>query len=506
MDLLIDPWIPVRDDGGTGEFHLLTLEQLLCTDDSWWVSLTRDDLELACIQLLACMAQVMFLPENDSELRERMRDPLTPKELAEGTEPWKDWFDLDHPTTPFMQTRGVKAEKETSIQKILVGLPEGNNHAFFNAVGEVRRLSGSIAAIALFNQASNTPGFGGGFKDSIRGKAPVTTMIKGRNLRQTIWCNIVTLPRIRARLPGYEPDLGKDRPCWVDAIQAKSPISAHEIGLVRGLFWQPSRVELVHCDDALVCDVLGVEFPTAYTGFLKEKFTFTLEGVWLHPHGAMTATRSRGAVKWRFISFTTNAPAWTWLSEFVVPSPLVDNAREGSTPAAPVTQFNEICPDEPLHLIVGGYRAKQASVTERRHEMFTLAEGWEEDHKGRTKRLVELGKAGRTSLRGKLWYISKGDKDKGMKGIGVPLHETGDKIFYARTESLFHETLREKLTFKQWLTAESDFAMHISEICRSIFKELTDPYAMKPELIPVIAWARRTLNADLANLTGGDKS
>ncbi|ADC61602.1 hypothetical protein Alvin_0653 [Allochromatium vinosum DSM 180] len=29
---------------------------------------------------------------------------------------------------------------------------------------------------------------------------------------------------------------------------------------------------------------------------------------------------------------------------------------------------------------------------------------------------------------------------------------------------------------------------------------MTEPYTMKPELIPIIAWARRSLNADLKKL------
>ena len=44
------------------------------------------------------------------------------------------------------------------------------------------------------------------------------------------------------------------------------------------------------------------------------------------------------------------------------------------------------------------------------------------------------------------------------------------------------------------------FAQRLARHCRDIFKELTDPYAMKPELIPIIAWARRNLNKDLKKI------
>ena len=500
MDLLTDKWIPVRDDGGTGAFRLLTYQELLCEPGRWQVSLPRDDLELACVQLLVCMTQVMFLPEDDQTLRARLAAPLSPEDFAAGVEPCRDWFDLDHPIHPFMQSRGVKAVEDTPIQKLLIGLPEGNNHAFFNEAGEVRRLSGPLAAIGLFNQASNSPSFGGGFKGSLRGGAPVTTLVAGRNLRETVWRNVLTRPRVAQRqiaMPGFE----QDQPTWVKPIKEKETIRWNEIGLVRGLFWQPARVKLVKSDVNTPCDVLGGEAVPVYTGFRKEKFNFTVEGVWPHPHGAMMMSLKKEVLEQKFASFTTTAPAWTLLSEFVVPRSINDeNAKEGSVPAGPVTQANELG-DGNLHLLIGGYRTNQASVLERRHELMSLAQGWGDD-RGRLKQLVDLGREAKKALRGKLYFAVQGNKDKGLKGIGAAIHETAEKLFYARTESFIHETFSNVLTFKEWKAARADFTKQLATHCRAIFEELTDPYAMKPELIPVIAWARRSLNNDLAKLMG----
>ena len=495
MNLLTDKWLPVRADGGTGTFSLLTYQQLLCEPGNWQVSLPRDDLELACVQLLVCMTQVMFLPEDDKTLRARISKTLSPDDFAAGLSPCAVWFDLDHPTQPFMQTRGVKAAENTPIQKLLIGLPEGNNHAFFNEAGEVRHLSGTLAAITLFNQASNCPSFGGGFKGSLRGGAPITTLVFGANLREMIWRNVLTRPRIAKRqisMPGFE----YDQPTWVKPILEKATIPWNEIGLMRGLFWQPARVELVKSEVLAPCDVLGGDAVQGYSGFRKEKFNFTVEGVWPHPHGAMTMNlRKNPPVK--FASFTTTAPAWTLLSEFVVPNN-APGTIEGSIPAEPITQANELGEDD-LHLLIGGYRTNQASVLERRHEMISLAQGWQDD-KGRLTKLVEIGKEAKKALRGKLYFAVQGNKDKGLKGIGAAIHETAEKMFYARTESLIHETFSNEDTFSQWAVARKAFAKQIADHCRTIFEELTDPYAMKPELIPVIAWARRNLNIDLAKL------
>jgi CRISPR system Cascade subunit CasA len=501
MDLLADNWIPVRADGGAGTFRLLTYRELLCEPGNWQVSLPRDDLELACVQLLVCMTQVMFLPEDIPVLRARLAATLSLEEFAAGVEPCREWFDLDHPTQPFMQSRGVKSAEDTPIQKLLIGLPEGNNHAFFNEAGEVRHLSGALVAICLFNQASNSPSFGGGFKGSLRGGAPITTLVAGKDLRDTVWRNVLTRPHIAERqieMPGFE----QDQPTWVKPIVEKDTILWNGIGLVRGLFWQPARVELVKSEMVAPCDVLGGEAVPVYTGFRKEKFNFTVEGVWPHPHGTMTMSLKNGALEQKFSSFTTTAPAWTLLSEFVVPQNInAPGAKEGSIPAGPVTQANTL-DDKDLHLLIGGYRTKQASVLERRHELMSLAQGWSDD-KGRLRQLVDLGKDAKKALRGKLYFAVQGKKDKGLKGIGAAIHETAEKLFYARTENLIHETFSNVLTFKDWKSAKADFTKQLAVYCQDIFKELTDPYAMKPELIPVIAWARRSLNTDLAKLTEG---
>lgn len=499
MNLLEGPWIPVRSNGGAGPFRLLTYRELLCEPGNWQVSLPRDDLELACIQLLVCMTQVMFLPEDNPALRARIAEPLSQRGFETGIAPCREWFDLDHPTQPFMQSRGVKAAEDTPIQKLLIGLPEGNNHAFFNEVGEVRNVSGPVAAIALFNQASNSPSFGGGFKASLRGRAPITTLVAGADLRETVWRNVLTLPCIRDRLPGWVLDFKRDEPTWVKPIGEKETIQWNEIGVVRGLFWQPARVELLRADRVAPCDVLDGEPAPVYSSFRKEKFSFTVEGLWPHPHGAMVAATKKGALEWKFAAFTTTAPAWTLLSEFVVPRAIDSpEVKEGCAPAGPVTQADALGSGA-LHLVVGGYRTNQASVVERRHELMSLAFGWN-DEKGRLRSLVQIGKETKTVLRGKLYFAVQGSKDKGLKGLGAGIHETAEKLFYARTESLIHETFSNNITFKEWKLARTSFVDQLAAHCRAIFEELTDPYSMKPELIPIIAWARRSLNADLTKL------
>ncbi|RNE92311.1 type I-E CRISPR-associated protein Cse1/CasA [Marichromatium sp. AB32] len=502
MDLLQSPWIPVRDHHGTGDFRLLTYRELLCEPGAWRLSLPRDDLELAALQLLVCLTQALFTPEDDEALFEQLDQPLDPAAFERAIAEVLDWFQLDHPTQPFMQTRGVSAKEVTPIQKLLIGLPEGNNHAFFNAPGEVRALSASIAAIALFHQASNCPSFGGGFQGSLRGGAPITVLVDAADLRLQVWSNVLTRPRLQRLLPGWQPDHARDRPTWVEPIAAQSTIQWNQIGVVRGLLWQPAHVELVATEPG-PCDLLGIDAGPRYLGFRKEKFKFTVDGLWPHPHGAVETRAKAGKLEQRFTSFTTTAPAWTRLGELAIARQSAKG--EGARPPLTVTQFGALEEDAPLRLLVGGYRNKQASVLERRHELITLGAGWNAVDT-RLHQLVELGLRAKGALQNALRFAAQGKQKKGshhkeLPGLGNPaLPSIAEQRFYSRTEPMILDTLADPTTFTDWRNARLRYIDRLARDCRPLFAQLTDPYAHNPALIPIIAWSRRILERDLKHL------
>jgi CRISPR system Cascade subunit CasA len=310
------------------------------------------------------------------------------------------------------------------------------------------------------------------------------------------------------------PGPAQDQPTWVSPIVGNAPIQWNEIGLMRGLFWQPVRLRLVKSPHSLVCGVLGDEPVPGYCGFIAEPdFKFKIAGVWPHPHGSIKLSVDGNSVEQKFLSFNTTAPAWTQLSEFVLPRGAGGGNQAGSTPAGPISQF-EAMGGERLDILIGGYRTNQASVLERRHELIGLAQGWLNE-KNRIGKLVAIGLDARDGLSKAIFTTSFGLP--GMKGTGLfrkkkgrkriqsvndahGFHEHAEKLFYARTESLIHQTFSSEATFLQWGDARRAYAQQVADHCRAIFAELTDPYALKPELIPVIAWSRRALNNDLKKL------
>lgn len=484
MNLLTEPWIPVRPLP-TGAASKLTLRQLLCEDGRWELCLPRDDMELATLQLLVCMAQVFFPPKDTAALKQRIISPLSAEAFNSGCAPYQEWFQLDHPDYPFMQVRGVNAKDLTPMDKLLAGLTGATNSCFVNEPRLGATLCAGCASIVLFNQASNAPSFGGGFKGSLRGGAPVTTLVQGEHLRQTIWLNVLSEDRLVQNVPWYHATLAQ-KPTWVAPIKAGETIAAQTIGLLRGLFWQPAHIELMPPLGELACSCCGFVEKKSFRGFNKAKFNYSVTGLWPHPHGPRISTVKKGEREERFVSFTTSAPAWTQLSRFVVQRQ-TDGKEEGQEPAAVVRQAQGLV--RKLRLTVGGYRNNQASILERRHELLFLNDGWS----GRTDvvhELVGLATGYRDALNKSLFVFANGFKE--IKGAGVKVHELSKEQFYRRSEDTVLDTLA-RIDFDKPVPVLLVMGNKLHGIAVDLFVESVKPYRNDPELIRTTAVARKTL-------------
>jgi len=480
MNLLESPWIPIQQ---AGDFRHITLEELLTTEADLALALPRDDMEAAALQLLIALTQTVFTPQDRDEYRQRVREPLTPEAYRPSIEPYRDWFDLAHPKTPFMQTRGVSAQEPTPIQKLFIGLPEGNNHAFFNDAGEIGGVCPSCAAIALFNQAVACPSFGGGFKGALRGAAPVTTLIAGQGLRETLWLNVLTDATIATHYPNAA---AQNRPTWIDPLAARTKYHVHEIGLLRGLFWQPARLELAPGGANGRCDACHAEAPSLIRSFNKEKFVYDLDGLWLHPHSPRQWELKKGnQEKLRYLSFTTSAPAWTQLNQY-----LID--RDTTAKALVVEQCRQLLPMQPVKLIVAGYRNKQASVTLRRHELFSIPLQWQ-DNAGidQLEKGLDFALAVRKLLRNKLYGFGK--------QAGAVTQDASEQQFDKRSEPLVHALFTD-MARRERKAALDGFRDQIKRLARNLFEQSTQPYTHSPKGLETYAHFRNGFEAGLAAL------
>lgn len=495
MNLLTDPWIPVRPLSGGG-FEQTDLKSLLCGSKQLLLSLPRDDMEMAACQLLICIVQLLWPPEDLAQGRQRIQQPLTEVEFMAGVAGWEESFDLNHPEHPFMQVRGVVAKDITDMDKLLVGLTGSTSCAFVNQPGQGKALCGGCAAIALFNQAGNAPGFGGGFKSGLRGGAPITTLIQQRCLRTTLWANVLTKDNLDNEYPGWQQQLYHTF-TWQKPIISNEKIPAASIGLARGLFWQPAHIELSPPSSGGLCTACGAEVEKRYLSFLKAKFNYTVEGFWLHPHSPSVEQTKKGVTERRHIGFTLPIPCWTQVGRLLI-SQQLEKKQEGRRPALVVEQARKLANGKTLHLSIGGYRNNQAAIVERRHEVMAFSKGWER-HPEIINEIVNMGQQYRLALRKALYLFDEGMRESNVIGAGIPLHDVAERRYYRESDNPVTQLLA-TINYEQPLQGLSAMHKNLFILCKQLFESTTDPYAHHPKLIHALAISRTVLNKQLSAL------
>jgi len=464
LNLFRDPWIAVQGPSGV---KLINLEGLLCSDESFSLCLPRDDMEMSTLQLAICLAQVAIMPENLKELKDRIRQPMNGSEYQQRTEKFVPWFQLDHPEWPFMQI--IEGDgKTTNIQKLLPGLPEGDGSScFFNSPKEVRLLGAPMAAVALFQQASMAPSFGGGpgggFKAPLRGQAPMTTLVWDVSLRQMLWYNILCRAEIVKNIPNYCVDNEEEMPVWVRPIKRDEEVRVEHIGLLRGLFWQPAHIKMQWRNANSFCDLINISSALNCSEFYKEPFGYKLKGYWAHPHSPRELILKKGQTEMTeyALSFRTQEPAWTHCHVYAYR--YENDDKTGYTPAAVVSQFSKLTSSE-LNLAIGGYCNNQAKIEQRRHEPISFGAGWEAKDADWLKALIEGVLEAKKLLHNKLLWLKKADKSKKQRGIGVSLTEEAAVMFFQRTEPVVRQFLKTYTTFQEYKPLKEETIKAVKKI------------------------------------------
>ena len=494
MNLLIDAWIPIQQ---TGLQEKITLEELLCDDKEGDLCLPRDDMELACLQLLVVITQVLFTPENKKALGHLYKQPMQKEIYLQACEGKYDWFDLNHPETPFMQFRGVKVSSSslTGLEKLLAGLDDGTNKVFINPQGLSDFLCGSCAAIALFNYANNCPnmggGPGGGIKAGLRGNCPISVLVGGKNLRETVWLNVLTEESLATLMPWYESTKNQ-RPNYIDRVSSGEKISINELGLTRGLLWHPARFELLISRSLQKCSCCG-DFGESYDSFRKEPFGYQINGAWPHPFSSRMFIVKKGEKIDYFPSFNSTAPTWSGLTKYFMTS---FDHKSGFQEVPVIAQAKNFGIG-PLQFIVGGYRSSKAMIEERRHELFNLPLGWDKNTiiLDQTVRMC-LGY--KNALENALVKFGEGIKDEknpqnSFLGAGTQLAPLYVNIFYQQTESLIYDALA-TLNFSDPDNDLEQLYSQLKKIVLSLFEQATAPYQQEPKMLKALAASRRLLN------------
>lgn len=495
MNLLIDQWIPVKKDGAPTH---ISYKELLCTDYFYELSHPRDDMELAALQLLICLTQCIFMPINRNELVSNIKSSMDEDNFENGIKDYVPWFSLDDSKYPFMQDVDAKDEVITAIQKLLPGMPEGEGSAtLFVDDDAVKKACPSCVAIALFNQATNTPSFGGGTKAPLRGSAPITLLVYAQNLREKIWKNILDFEWATV----FGPPINiHDKPVWVEKLKKNSLIPTASIGMMRGLLWQPAYVHMdwISSQEATICPCCGRTSKVFCEYFKKNKFPYSLTGPnWRHPHSPYIFDEKRNELEVLSFNKGVSLPLWSRLSDIL---PIDSKTITGWS--LPVKRYKELkTTNDPLPLVVGGYRNKQASILDRRHEMISIGAHWikDNDNLNTLHAIIAMVLSFRDCLNKKAYSFGKSIDQSSNIASGIA-NQTNNS-FFQDTELLMHKFI----SSEQDPDFSQEMLKELKKVSMKIFEETTEPYlsninAFKSYLINKVG-----LNKQLNNIIN-DKS
>lgn len=501
MNLLLDNWIPVQKNGIQEN---ISLKRLLCQSENWQLCLPRDDMELAALQLIVCLVQVVFMPEDVKQLRKNHFELMPESEYDTSIKAYTDWFDLLHPTTPFMQTVGVKAEKNAknwaSLQKLFVGLPEktASSIAFFNTGNEVKSCDLGLAAIVLFQQATNGFSLGGApFSVGLKGSMPLTTLIFDNrdSLRANIWKNILHRVFLQAETSLLDGITALE-PSWVNPISfdKSNPESTHRISLLRGLFWQPAKVKLT------------IENGLA-TGFLKETGLSFSKYYWEHPHTPIDQEKlAKNDPKEKpYLSARNDLPLWGQMLELLY-SKKTD--EEGVSAALVVQQFPTVFRTKngklrALHLAVGAYvkGGSAEKLAGRKHEIYSLPSGWEDKYK-EIKQLVTYGLDAQRILNTAVYnfgrHLKAEGSDKGQEKSNLIKKQLQPKAradYFNNSEAVMHSILRHLE-----LSDDQRYKQAFSQLAKDVFEHIFTPYQHEAKFQKAIIISRATMSNALKAL------
>ena len=352
MNLISEPWIPVRRaDGSRDKIAPWQITDHVGTDKSPIVAIAtpRPDFDGALVQFLIGLLQTTCTPPNKGIWRQWRRELPSMEELKSRFESVTFAFELEG-EKPFMQdSTPSELTNELDIAALLIEAPGDQtldqNKDHFIKRGLVERFCPHCATMALMSLQINAPSGGRGYRTSLRGGGPLTTLILGDSLWETCWLNV--LEKIRY-LGDTEPDHAgvADRFPWL--VKTRTSEARPPAGITTPVdvhsdqqFWAtPRRIRLVadDLDKETNCSLCGAMGKRLYQHFMTSNYGANYQNFEhpLSPHyvkdGASNPVHPQpGGVGYRH-----------WLG-------LIENSTEGNTarkPAKVVEQFRNVARED----------------------------------------------------------------------------------------------------------------------------------------------------------------
>jgi CRISPR system Cascade subunit CasA len=293
FNLLHEKWIPVRRK--TGEPEFIAPQGIVIDHTSNPVlslEAPRPDFNGALYQFLIGLVQTAYPPADEREWQKKFRTAPSPEALASAFDRYDGAFNLDGDGPRFMQDLDLdpKESKSNPIEHLFMDMPGEqtlkNNADHFLKRETVNWTCKKCSSTALFTLQTNAPSGGQGHRTSLRGGGPLTTLIMGRTLWETIWLNVLTSNGFdRLGNAGKKSDadifpwMGKTRTSAKDEITTSQDVNPAQ------MFWgMPRRIRLSfeESDKLIHCDICGCSTNFVVSSYVTKGHGVNYEGGWHH--------------------------------------------------------------------------------------------------------------------------------------------------------------------------------------------------------------------------------
>jgi len=361
-NLLHEQWIPVKRKAGEKPEYISPsqITDRLATNPIIALAAPRPDFNGALIQFIIGLVQTACPPTDESEWQEKFRNPPPPEELKAVFGQYADAFNLDGNGPRFMQDLDLTETvgEQNNIDHILMEMPGDQtlhkNTDHFLKRETVRNICLSCGAMALFTLQTNAPAGGKGHRTSLRGGGPLTTLVRGKTLWETIWLNVITRDSFghfgnvkKTDASDMFPWLGHTRTSGKN--ETTTPQNVHPVQMFWGM---PRRIRLIfeNHTDAILCDLCGCSVHDHTSGYSDKSYGINYKDGWHHilsPYSTDLKTGKSlprhgqpGGISYRnWLGLIQNSSEKNFMNEPAVVVQLFREEREPRLPETPDVLF-----------------------------------------------------------------------------------------------------------------------------------------------------------------------
>ena len=300
MNLIKDPWIPVSRESGKNE--LIAPWQITETSDRIIaINAVRPDFNGSLMQFLIGLLQTAAAPEDEYKWASWMETPPSPEILRDYFSRYTKAFEVHGEKGSFMQDIEDFDSESKPIERLLIESPKKNTVAknidHFIKSGLIKTLCPNCVVTALFTLQINAPAGGVGYRVSLRGGGPLTTLVVSDpetgelcdDLWTNLWLNVLEPNKIPCDEGSSEqnarsdifPWLAKTRTSEKNTGRNTTPMDVNPLQMYWGM---PLRIRIlwdnVTCG---YCDLCGTYSEKLISHYKTCNYGINYEGTWQHP-------------------------------------------------------------------------------------------------------------------------------------------------------------------------------------------------------------------------------